>query len=217
MTLDQLRGEMRELIGNVTVNEVSDRQLDSYLVASLTWLAAELKFDIITDESVGLTADVAEYPIPSDALFWVWVEYNDQRLEPVSPYLLDREGNWRTTSSGTPTRYAIQGRTMIINPAPDSTSITTDSTLSWRYVGSGMKMPATGPQGLSDLDQQLLRYDAAVGWLSSRPTDENNARIQAYSAFIARRLPAAKRQHEEPQETNYPQIAVKTYRFGGSR
>lgn len=210
---------MRELCGNVNVNEVSDRQLDSYLTASLTWLAAELKFDIVTDESIGLTADVAEYALPQDLLFLIWVEYGDpaQRLEPTSPYFMDREGNWRITPSSSPTRYAVQGRTLILNPAPSATAIATDSTLSWRYIGSGMKLPATGPQGLTDLDQQLLRYDAAVGWLSSRPTEENDARIKAYSAFIARRLPAAKRQHENPEVTHYPQIAVKTYRFGGSR
>ncbi len=216
MTLDVLRGEFRELIGNPRVSELSVRQIDSYLIGSLVWLAEELEFDIQTEEIIGLSADQVEVPLPPDLLFLLWVEYNETRLDAISYSELDRE-NWRIQESGTPARYAVLGRRLILNPPPDSTAITADETLSWRYIGSGARLTAQGPQGLSEGDLQLLRYDAALAWLSSHPSEENNAKGLAYTARVNRFLPAARKRWQQPVPTHSPQIVTENTGRGAAR
>ncbi len=216
MTSQQIIARLRTLIGNPNNREVPDRDLAGYIATSLTWLAEELKWDIRTDENIGIAADQLETPLPPDFTFMIWIEWNDVRLTPSSPWELDREGNWRSQASGTPSRWAIQGRTLILNPPPDATSITTDGSLSWRYIGSGGTLTSVGVPGLSDLDIQLLCYDAAIDWATVHTTPENQARVQAYTAQVARRLPPAKRRWENATSTYSPQIRPDTTMRTGS-
>lgn len=217
MTAAELRGETRRLLG-VRANEVPDREIDSFLIPAIVWLAEQLKFDIVTDESIGISESQVEVPLPKDLSFMIWVEWNSTRLTPTSPYALDRDNpTWRSQTAATPTQFAIQGRNLILNPPPDSTSITADSTLSWRYISSGNRLPESGVAGLSESDEMLIRYDAAVGWLSAHISDENQAKVAAFSQQIKRRLPEAKRRWENAITPFYPSVSVRTYRFGGSR
>ncbi len=218
MTSQQIEARFRTLIGNPNNREVPSRDLSGFLTTSLTWLADELKWDIRTDENIGITADDPYVILPQDFTTMIWVEWNDVRLEAFSPTGLDREGNWRITPAGSPTRYAIEGRRLILNPAPDSTAITTDATISWRYIGSGGGLGTVGVPGLSDLDIQLLCYDAAIDWCTVHITPENQARVQAYTAQVARRLPPAKRRWENATQDYFPTIRPDTTsRMGGAR
>ncbi len=217
MTAAQIRGELRRLLG-VRANEVPDRELDSFLIPALDWLASELKFDIVTDENIGITAGQADVSLPSDFMVMLWVEWNGNRLTTDSVTDFDRTGNWRTATSGVPSLWGIQGRTLVLNPPPDAASVTTDATLSWRYMGCGQRLTEAGVPGLSDSDLLLVRYDSAIGWLSAHPTSENQAKIQAFTAQIARRLPAAKRRWENATLRYHPTIRpLTTDRFGGAR
>jgi hypothetical protein len=218
VTAAELYGQIRRLCG-ASVNELPDSELLNYVVPSITWLAEQLKFDIRRDEHVGISADQLEVPLPSDLLWFISVEYNDLLLDPTSAYLLEKEGgNFRTVSSGTPTRYAVRGRNLILNPPADSTAIATDSTLTWTYIGSGGRLPETGIPGLSESDEMLIRYDSAINWLVAHPTDENRLKVGDYQKQVDRRLPEAKRRWERPQQTYYPQLQMNTRsRFGGAR
>ncbi len=214
---DQIITRLRVLIGNPNNREVPNRDLNGFLATSLTWLSDELKWDVRTDDNIGITAGEPAVPLPQDFVTMIWVEWNDVRLDPTSMTNLDREGNWRIVPDANPTRFAIQGRTLILNPAPDAAAITTDASISWNYISSGGSVGTVGVPGLSDLDTQLLCYDAAVDWLTVHITPENQARVQAYTAQIARRLPPAKRRWENATEY-FPTIRPDTTaRMGGAR
>lgn len=157
----------------------------------------------------------------------MWVEINGNQLRATSTWGIDLNttnvstggGSWRSAPSGTPTQFAIEGRDLILNPPPSAAFVATTKTMRWRWIGAsdeGWQMDGT-PQ-LSDMDQQLVRYDAAIGWLSAHPSQENQARIQAYTAEIQRRLPAAKQRWSNPNLGYYPIFSPDTTgRFIASR
>lgn len=218
MTLAQLHSGIYDLIGANT-REVPPSDLDPFILASLSWISSELKWDVRTDDGIGLEAEQREVVLPTSLGWLLWVEWNDTRLEPTSASADNRDGNnWRTlTSADTLSKYAVQGRRLILMPPPSSDAITTDPTLSWRYIATPTSLPAEGVAGLSEMDQQLVRYDAAVGWLGAHPSETSGAKIQAFTAEIARRLPAAKRRWEAPVESYSASFRPFTGRFGGAR
>lgn len=216
MTTAKLIGMVRRHLG-VRANEAPDSEITVHLVSSLTWLAEELEHDVRTEEMVGLEADQQTVPLPESLLYVIYVELNDTRLDPISPSELDREGSWRTVDSGTPTRYAVQGRNLILNPPISSDSLTDDDTLTWCWIGSGERLPASGPVGLSTADQELLAYDAAIAWLSDHPSDTNLQKISAFTAQVNRRLPAARKRWQQPVDANFPQIVTDAMARGPAR
>ena len=235
MTADQLRGTLRLLIGNPTVNEVPALELDHFINPSLVWLASELQMDVIEDDDILLVANQIEYPLPRNMAWMIWVEYNHYLLKPTSTYAVNLNTtnvsggtiNWRSAEAGTPTQYAIEGRNLILNPPASQDSILGNPPflvpgvkyLRWRWIGSADDgLEVSGTPELSDMDQQLVRYDAAIGWLSAHPTDDNTKRIAAYTAEIQRRLPAAKQRWAAPLTSFYPTFSPETQgRFIASR
>lgn len=197
-----------------------DRDLDIFIMPSLVWLASELQVDVNEDDAIPLVADQLEYVLPRNLAWMIWVEYNGNLLRPTSTYAMNLNTSntavagstsWRSAASGTPIQYAIEGRSLILNPPPSAASIVTTPTMRWRWIGAsdeGWQMEGT-PQ-LSDMDQQLVRYDAAIGYLSAHPTPENAQRIQAYTAEIQRRLPAAKQRWANPNMSFYPTFSPET-------
>jgi hypothetical protein len=155
----------------------------------------------------------------------IWVEYNHFILKPTSTYAMNLNTTnvstgvtpWRSAASGTPTQYAVEGRNLILNPPPSAASIAGSAgqagvtNIRWRWIGSSDDgLEVTGTPELSDMDQQLVRYDAAIGWLSAHPTPENSQRIAAYTAEIQRRLPAAKQRWAAPLTSFYPSFSPET-------
>jgi hypothetical protein len=213
LTAASLRGTTRYLIGNPSVNEVPDRDLDAFIIPSLVWLANELQQDVIEDSDIALVANQLEYPLPRNMAWLIWVEVNGNLLVPTSTYAINLNqtnvavgsSDWRSATPGTPVQYAIEGRNLIMNPPASSDFVATTPTFRWRWIGSADDgFGVDGTPSLSDMDQQLIRYDAAIGWLSAHPTPENQARIQAYTAEIARRLPGSKQRWNNPLVSFYP-------------
>jgi hypothetical protein len=217
MTLAQLYAGIYDLIGT-NIREVPPGDLDGFILSSLSWLASELKFDIRTEENIGIEADQRELILPSDFGWLLWLEWNGTRLDPVSLSAGNRDGdNWHTLDSGTLREYAIQGRRLVLLPPADSDSIDTSATLSWRYIAIPTSLSPSGIPGLSEADQQLVRFDSAIQWLGAHPSEVSAAKIQAYTAEINRRLPAAKRRAEAPIESYAASFVPFHGRQGGAR
>ena len=78
------------------------------------------------------------------------------------------------------------------------------SSMVWRYVSAGTQwaqqseigMGVQGSPALTALDEDLVRYDAAVAWCGAHPSPDNQQRQQSYLEEIKRRLPEAKRRWE---------------------
>lgn len=219
MTQDQLRAELRELIGNPNVTTVNAKQLDSHLIAALEYAASELDFNIVTDANViGFVADQSEYPLPKSFAKMVWVESDSVRLTATSTYKLEKEGtNYRTSASGTPQNYAIEAGILIFNPPPSSDYITDTASPVIRYIASQNDLPADGVFGLSDLDEQVVLYKAAIRYLRSHPSDENQARIAGYQEELRELIRSAKRRALNPDETFSPNFFVDSQRNGAAR
>lgn len=213
------------MIGSPSVNAVPEREIDSFVIPSIQWLAGYLKFDVVTDSSIPLVAEQREYVIPPSLLYWVWVEVNGQLLEPASVWALNSGATttqstgvpgttWMTITSGTPTKYSTHGRSLILYPPPSAAYIAglTSPTLTWRYIGAGayftpestMGLTAQGLPSLTDLDLQVVRFDAAKAWLAAHMLGQDangiaatQAQIMAFEKEIATRLPECKRRWEE--------------------
>jgi hypothetical protein len=213
------------LIGSPSVNAVPEREIDSFLAPAIQFLAGYLKFAVVTDNQVPLVAEQRTYVIPADLLYWVWIDVNNRLLEPASVWSLNSGAsttqstgtpgvNWMSVPSGTPARYAQQGRELVIYPPASADFIAglPSPTLSWRYIGAGayftqdstMGLTAQGLPSLTDLDLQVVRFDAAKAWLSAHMLgqDQNGiaatqAQIAAFEKEIATRLPECKRRAEE--------------------
>lgn len=190
----ELLGQVREKAGSLSVNDVDNTRLrESYVVPALMLLAGELGFNVREETPIGLVASQIEYPLTSDVLSVIWVEWNDRRLEPVSLTSSDRDQtNWRDREAGEPAQWAIQGRKIAILPPPTSAAITSDPVLTLRFLATPGPMGPDGPQGLSELDQWLVIYLAAMMWCETNLSEENQARLVNYQARVAAMLPAAK-------------------------
>ena len=209
----ELLGEVREKIGNVGVNQVSDRRLrDSYVIPALMWLAGKLAFNVRTeDRAIGLVASQIEYPLTSDVLSVIWVEWNNRRLEPVSLTISDRDQtNWRDRDPGEPAQWAIQGRKLALIPPPTAAAITTDAYLSLRYIATPGPLGPDGPQGLSDLDQWLVIHEAARMWCETNYTEENERRMIAYEKRVAMDLMDAKARWINQSDLHEPEFRLET-------
>lgn len=202
------------MIGNVEQNQVPDRELTEFLSRSLSFLADYLKFVIVTDTTVPLVANQMEYPLPKTFLYMQWVEIGGQLLQPTSTWAINSGQrttqstpvgpDWRTAVPSKPLLYAVEGRELILNPPPDSGTAASFPTMVWRYIGTGTEwaeqseigMGQAGIPSISDADEDLVTYEAAIQWCAAHPSPENKARLDEYRIEVGRRLPAAKRRWE---------------------
>lgn len=244
MTLDKLVGSTRRLIGSPSNNTVPEREIIEFLIPSIQWLAGHLKFDISTDTNISLVADQREYQLVPGLLYFVFVEINGLLLDPTSVWDLNSSSSnslpnfggsgqtWRTIPSGIPTRYACQGRSLILWPPATADFVAATPTMTWRYISSGAYFTTEGsvgltPQGipsLTDLDLAVVRYDAALAWLSAHMLGMKQEElpaiqgtIEAYKSEIARRLPECKRRWMDMQEDSHKTVRVQNDRFWAAR
>jgi hypothetical protein len=215
-----LIGELRERIGPVTVQEVSDRRLSSYITFAMDWLAGELGFNVKEDNfSLVLSAGVSEYPLARDVLSIIWMEWNSIRLEPVSISQRDRDReNWKTLTASNPLNFAVQGRSVILLPPPSASAVSTDSIVSYRYIASADPVTADGPHGLSENDHWVIVYRAAYEFCVSNPSDVNTARAQGYTSTITELLERSRQRWASPADLLNSSFAVDVgARTGGAR
>jgi hypothetical protein len=215
----QLLTELRELVGNPSYSEVSDRRLRTYLVKGVEWLAEELKYSVTTDAAtVTLVAGTQEYTLPNDLSSLIWVEWNTQKLDPASTYQWTRDGlDWRDTS-GNPAQVAVEGRKLVFYPKPDATAVSATPVIALRYIASApaLSSSGTGTPGLSDADQTLVQFYAAALYCAARPSKENQARQAAFNQQVAVLLPKAISRHQEVFEDHFPSVRVWTRRRSGA-
>lgn len=185
-----------------------------FLSSSVGFLASYLKFAIIMDQNIPVVATQMRYRIPSTFLYMQWVSLGGNLLQPTSTWAINSGArttqstptgpNWLTAVPGLPTLYALEDREVILNPPPDAGTAASFPTMTWRYVAGATTWTeqteiGIGNQGLpfvSDVDEDLIIWDAAVAWVSCHPSDENDRRRVAFKDEIARRLPEAKRRWE---------------------
>ncbi len=211
MQLGLLIGETRLLIGSPSVNQVPEREILSFLVPSIQWLAGYLKMAVKTDESIGLVAGQREYPMPLDLLYFIWVEVNGKMLDPTTTWALNSGSGtvggsttslgisnsgltWRTVPASTPTSYAVENRQLILYPPASADFVANNAqVMAWRYVSLGAYLTNEGgvgltPQGfpsLTDADLQVVRWDAAKAWIAAHMLGQPPDAVQAMQATIA--------------------------------
>lgn len=222
MTERVLLSEFRERIGAPSPNDVSDRRLRSYSTSAMEWLAGEVGSNVRTDEfSLVINSSTNEYPLPSDLLSMVWMEWNGTRLEPASISERDRDQeNWRTLTASSPTQYAIQGRSVILLPPPSASAVSTDSIISYRYIASATPIGPDGPHGLSEADSWVIVWRSAYEFCIANPSEENAARVAAYAPVVGELLLRSKQRWGAGSQTDFltPQFKVDVgSRTGGAR
>src|SRR6185437_3777960 len=118
----ELVSRLRVQIGKPSPDQVQNAELLDVLESGLEWAAERWRHVIRTDLlSLELAADQMEYDLPDNVLQLIWLEWNSIRLKPDAVYRWDRDGiDWRGTPAGNPNSYALQGRTIILNPPPDA-------------------------------------------------------------------------------------------------
>jgi hypothetical protein len=186
MTKSELLGRLRTRVGATDKGETSDERLMEFVDIALSILGDELSFrNVETDLAFALVADQKRYALPNDVLVVQWVEWSAKRLEPVSLTTFDRDfDDWRARESGSPRQFAIRGRFMYLDPPAGSTAVAEDGALTMGYVGAPTTMGAQGPAGLSDSDQWLLCYVAALEFCRANPSEMNMARLPEYKETI---------------------------------
>ena len=242
MVLSNLYGEMRPLIGSPSQEVVADRDLASFLIPSLQWFASTMKCLFVTDSTIHLTAEQREYPLPPSAIYVVWVEFNSNQLTPASTWGLNATGTappasglsgqtWMSVSSGTPTMFAVEGRQLILYPPASADVVAATPVMRWRFLSLGPELTnydgisPQGVAGLTDLDLQVIRYDAAAAWLAAHliglSSDElvaQQAQIAAHQAMVARQLPECKERWMDSIRNTGKRWRVETSgRFGAAR
>lgn len=220
MTRSQIHARVRRYIGGVDVNTITSEALEEFIEGAMFWLAGVIEeFEVVeTDQAIALAASQRDYPLPLDCSEMILVQWNETRLRASSTNEWDRNGTqWRTSEAATPSEYAIQGRRLWLNPPPSADAITTDGTLTLRYIACPGEMGVSGPVQLPPLAHDLLCYEAAYRWLGTHPGEENLARMEFCKGQIARLLPQARRQSQGPSQEHAPRFWPGTYRRGSAR
>lgn len=218
MDRSELYAELRELISNPDPNDVTNRQLESYIIPALERLAIELRYSIVTTNTFPLVADQLEYILPNDVMSMILIEWNSLRIEPAAIDQWDREGfDYRRAASSNPREYAIRSRTLLLGPPASSTAITTDPYLTIQYVATPTGLDGGGTPGLGNLEQQAVLYLAAIRYCRSHPTEENQIRLQGYQQEFAEQLPALRSFAQNRIDDYYPHFHVQNDRYGGAR
>lgn len=220
ITSDQLFYQMRARIGNPDKKQVPDRMLADFMTDALDWMADQLKFQVKTDStSLLLVAEQQEYLIPEDVAWFVWLEWDTNRITPATTQKWDRDGtDWRNAAPGQPLQYAIQGRNLVLYPLPDAATVTTQPYLTFRYIAAAAPLTAAGPLGLGELENWIAVYKAAVLWLIAHPSDTAAALIQGYQEELVERVPRAKRRLANPIRDYRARLHVDTTgRWGPAR
>lgn len=209
MTTLEMYANLRELIGAPSKEEVSNQRLQANLIPALDWLAQKLRYLIKEDDyGIQLVASQIAYQLPSDLLWIIWVSWNSNRLTPSSQYRWDRDTeNFRSAPASTPDEYAVQANQLLLLPPASASAIITAGYLKLRYIAGVSKLEAGGPVELFDSDCWLALWKAAIRYLIVRPSEENQARVQAYQEQINEALPMAIARNAEQSDSYWPGFA----------
>ena len=184
---------VRSLIGNPSIQTEPDRVLMLQIEQALSELSVDLGFRVVTDNtSLVLQADVFEYLLPEECIDIIRAEWNNFKLVAGTIAEWNRGGvNWQTQPSGTPSQYAVLGRTFYVYPPPASDALTGDTSVSLLYTAAAKGLGAGGVDGFSETEYWLAARKAAINFLGVRPGEENTARLQFLMAEYRPRLAAA--------------------------
>lgn len=218
MDLADFFKHLRERIGNPDPQQVNNKQLLSYTGLALEWVAAELKLHIKEERRIALVASERNYRLPQDCAWPIWVSWNGDKLTPSSTYRWDRDGtDWRgTTTTDTLGEFAVQGRQIILPRPPSATAITTDAFMVLRYI-AGLAPTDDELAEMSDLDVWCGIIKAAMGYLTSHPTEENKERVLEYKEELDELLLTAKRRNFLAIDDYAPSFRPYTERRGAAR
>lgn len=171
MTDLEALAQLRVRIGDPSKNEVSNETLRMFFTSALQRLAHELKWNVPPATTITVAAQDYAVPLPDDLMWLLWVEANNLRLQPDSANRLILDSfSWRDQQPGTPSRYVIQGRTLILIPPPAS-----DTEFTFSYIANSDGLQPGGITALPDADFQCAIYDAAIEFLSMFPGDTPEA------------------------------------------
>lgn len=171
MTQAQLRAELRKMIGNPTVDEVPDYQIDPYLDEAQEALNRRAGFNY-TDDAAAVTIvnGTQEYALPVSCVEILHVEWNSTFLNRSDQDEYRRRGiEFRATAAGTPTEFYHYGNLIGLYPKPDAAAVSADSTLTIRYISTPATVPTSGPAQLATQDHRLLTVYAAAKWIAVHP------------------------------------------------
>lgn len=116
----------------------------------------------------------------------------------------------------------MQGdRHLILNPKPSASAVSAAPSLQLRYISASPGTDSAGTPQLSDLDQELALYRAAMRYLRAHinkdTAEEYQMKIQQYQLEMNDLLDAAKQRAQNPILDYFPAFSVQTDRFRGAR
>lgn len=219
MTDLELYANIRELLGDPPPDRLSQRKLQVYVISALEWFAGECKYLVKEDNCLTLVTGQVSYPLPPNVLSVIWLSYNNVKIPPSSTWTWDRDGlRWRAaTNQGPPQGYAVQGREVLLNPAPDAGTVAANPVIRMRWFAGPSTAEAENQVGMSELDSQIIVWQAAALYCMSHRSEENDGRKADYENWVQAMLPQAKARAFHPIEDFDPQWRPKTARTGGAR
>lgn len=163
-----LIAEVRYLC-DLKVRDVPLRELETRLAAAAAALGAKLQWVIKEEtQALRLAADQVEYVLPADVDLILAASWGTTTLTPFSARAEDRDlSSWRLTASvSNPSQYAVEGRTLLLNPPPSADAIETDPFLRFRYVGCPSGYDLADGRYLGESERWLLVYRTCIDYLT---------------------------------------------------
>lgn len=219
MTHAEMLAELRQLIGSPGLDQVTNRALESRLWSAADSLADSLGYRVVTQTNMfALTAGTYEHALPADLNRILWVRWNGKFLDAGDLRAWQRDKkDWRTATSGNPSAFAVEGRSLILFPPPSADAITTDGYLDMSFLACAAAPASGGTAGLSDSDLWCLIFKAAVEWLGVNPSQDNAIRFQTCGTELLLRVDRAKARHAEPVVQQHKSIRWANRRSGAAR
>jgi hypothetical protein len=215
----ELYSTIRQLVGDPPPDRLSQRTLSIYVIAAMEWFASECKYLVKEDNLVTMVPGQVNYPLPPDVGTLIWISYNNDKIPPSSTWTWDRDGfDWRAPANpGTPSNYAVQGREIFLNPSPSTTIVSANPTLRGRWFAAPSPREASEQTGMSELDSQIIAWQAATLYLMVHRSPENDERKLDYMAWVQAQMPGARARAYHPIEDYDPTWRPKTARLGPAR
>jgi hypothetical protein len=185
----------RSLVGNPTIQEIPDRVAMLQIEQALSELSVDLGFRVVTDDtSLVLQPDVFEYLLPEECINVIRAEWNNFKLVSGTIAEWNRGGvNWQTQPSGTPTQYAVLGRTFYVYPPPADDALDGGDVVSLLYTAASTGLKPGGVDGFTEPEYWLAARKAAISFLGVRPDSDgkNEKRLNFLLGEYKRRFEAA--------------------------
>jgi hypothetical protein len=180
-----MRNLWRELTNERNLIVVPDSVVDIYLDFGIQEFYRRTHFFYVTDSTdVTLVVGQQEYPMPTDAVEIVWVQYGSNRLlEKGSVEQWRRLGeDWRNEPEGEPRFWShYGGNNFVIRPAPSALAVAAAPNLTIRRKSTPPSVTTNGLSGLPSLYlRPVVMYGAAL-WSAAYP---DSVVAQQRAAFL---------------------------------